>query len=191
MTGVGGDGAPSPFTPEQRQELADAKERAASFMGAARVASFNGWTFGFFAVLSILTGIGSLPVLLVGVGLAVVAWNEFRGRRGILAYDPSAFELLWKNQLGLMAIIVAYCLWAMTHSALATDPSMQELNELMGEGFDELVQSLVTVAYVAVIVATVIFQGWNARYYRVRVARLQEYLEETPQWVVDVQRSVP
>jgi len=190
MTGVEG-GTGSPFTPEQRQELEEAKERAASFMGAARVASFNGWTFGVFAALSILSGLGSIPVLLVGVGLAVVARNEFQGRTRILAYDPGAFELLWKNQVALMAIIIAYCLWAMRHSQLVTDPSMQELNELVGEGFDELVQSIVTVAYVAVIAATVIFQGWNARYYHVRIARLKAYLAETPQWVVDVQRSVP
>jgi len=190
MTGVGGaDG--SPFTPEQRQELEDAKERAASFMGAARVASCNGWTFGVFAAISILSGLGSLPVFLVGVGLAVVARNEFLGRKRIVDFQPSGFDLLWKNQVALMAIIIAYCLWAMGHSQLATDPSMQELNELMGEGFDEMVQSLVTVAYVAVIAATVIFQGWNARYYWVRMARLESYLAETPQWVVDVQRSVP
>jgi len=189
VTGVGGDGAP--FTPEQRQELEDAKARAGSFMGAARVASFNGWTFGFFAVVSILSGLTSIPVLLVGVGLAVVARNEFVGRTRILAYDPSAFELLWKNQVALMAIIVAYCLWAMTRSRLVSDPSMQELNELMGDDFDELVRSLVTVAYIAVIGLTVIFQGLNARYYHVRIARLKAYLAETPQWVVDVQRSVP
>ena len=189
MTAVGGDG--SPFTPEQRQELEDAKERAASFMGAARVASFNGWTFGVFAALSILSGLRSLPVLLVGVGLAVVARNEFTGQKRILAYDPSAFELLWKNQVALMAIIVAYCLWAMRHSSLVSDPGMQELNELMGEGFDELVRSLVTVGYVAVIGLTIIFQGWNARYYHVRIARLKEYLAETPPWVVDVHRSLP
>ena len=188
MIGAGGDG--SPFTPEQQQELEDAKERAASFMGAARVASFNGWTFGFFAVISIVTGLSSLPVLLVGVGLAVVARNELAGRKRILAYDPSAFELLWKNQVALMAIIVAYCLWAMTRSSLVSDPSMQELNELMGDGFDEALQSLVTVAYVAVIGLTVIFQGLNARYYHVRIARLEAYLAETPQWVVDVQRAV-
>lgn len=188
MSGAGGDG--SPFTPEQIRELEDAKERAASFMGAARVASFNGWTFGIFAALSIVSGLTSIPVLLVGVGLAVVARNELAGRKRILAYDPSALDMLWKNQVALMAIIVAYCLWAMTRSSLATDPQMQELNELMGEGFDELVQSLVTTLYVSVIVATIIFQGLNARYYWVRIARLEAYLAETPQWVVDVQRSV-
>jgi hypothetical protein len=180
----------SPFSPEQRQELDDAKARAASFMGAAKVASFNGWTFGFFAVISILTGLTSIPVLLVGVGLAVVARNELAGRKRILEYDPDAFELLWKNQVALMAIIVAYCLWAMTR-ARTPDASLQELTELLGEGFDELVQQLITVAYAAVIGATLIFQGLNARYYHVRIARLKGYLAETPEWVVDVQRAVP
>jgi hypothetical protein len=181
----------SPLTPEQRHELENAKERAGGFMGAAKVASFNGWTFGFFAVISILTGLSSFPVLLVGLGLAAVARNELVGRKRILAYDPSAFELLWKNQVGLMAIIIAYCVWAMLRTSSGPpDPAMEELVEVMGEGVDELVRALTMAVYAIVIGATAIFQGLNARYYYVRIERLREYVERTPAWVMDLQRSV-
>ena len=140
--------------------------------------------------MSILFGLFSLPGFLVGVGLAVVARNEFVGRSRILSYDAAGFELLWRNQIGLMALIVLYCVWSMYSAATVPDPELAELTELLGEGTGELLQSLTLGMYATVIVATVLFQGLNARYYHVRIARLQEYLSETPAWVLDVQRSV-
>ncbi len=41
----------------------------------------------------------------------------------------------------------------------------------------------------AVIVLSGIFQGLNARYYFVRAGRLRDYVRDTPQWVLDLQRS--
>jgi hypothetical protein len=53
----------------------------------------------------------------------------------------------------------------------------------------ELVQSLTLGAYASFIVVTVILQGLNARYYHVRIEWLREYLSQTPEWVLSVQRS--
>jgi len=175
---------------EQKQELEDAKARAASFVGAVKVAAFNGWTFGIFAVISILFGLSSLPGFLVGVGLAVVTRNEFVGRRRLLAYEPGGLELLWKNQVGLMTLIVAYCAWSLYRSVKFPDPALVEMTEVLGAEGVDLMQSLTSGAYVAVIVLTILFQGLNARYYFVRIARLRQYVRETPEWVVDVQRSL-
>jgi len=180
----------SPLTPEQQQALSEARERADAFLGATKVAAFNGWTIGAFAALSILFGVFSLTSLLVGVGLAVVARNEWVGRRKIHGLDPAGLELLWRNQIGLMALIVAYCVWSMYRTVAFPDPEMAELTALLGEGTDELVRSLTLTVYGAVIVATGIFQGWNARYYHLRSARMRDYLGETPSWIVDLQRSV-
>ena len=179
----------SPLTPGQQQELRDAKERAASFLGAAKVAAFNGWTVGFFAAVSILFGLFSPTGFLVGVGLAVVARNELVGGRKLRALDPNGLELLWRNQVGFMVLIVAYCLWSMYRTVALPDPQMTELTELLGEGTGELVQSLTLWVYAVAIAATVIFQGLNARYYFVRVARIQNYVRDTPDWVLDLQRS--
>jgi hypothetical protein len=182
--------APSPLTPEQQRELHEAKERAASFLGAAKVAAFNGWSIGFFAGVSILFGIFSLTGLLVGIGLAVVARNEFVGGSRIRALDASGLELLWRNQVGLMALILAYCLWSMYRASAAPDQGMAELTEVLGGDTGQLITSLTLTLYGAVIVATGIFQGLNARYYFVRIARMREYLHLTPEWVLDVQRSL-
>ena len=179
----------SPLTPEQQQQLHDAKEHAGLFLGAAKVAAFNGWTVGFFAVVSILFGLFSLTGFLVGIGLAVVARNELVGRGRLRALDPSGLELLWRNQLGFMALIIAYCVWSMYRTVAAPDPQMAELTELLGEGTGDLIRSLTLTVYAAVVVATVVFQGLNARYYFVRVARIRDYLRDTPSWVLDLQRS--
>ncbi len=177
------------LTPEMQQELRDAKERAASFLGAAKVAAFNGWSIGFFAVVSLLFGLFSLTSFLVGVGLAIVARNEFVGRRRLRSLDPSGLELLWRNQVGFLGLIVAYCLWSMYVTVAVPDPEMTQLTDLLGEGTEELIQSLTVIVYAAVIVATVIFQGLNARYYFVRVSMLRDYVRDTPQWVLDLQRA--
>ena len=39
------------------------------------------------------------------------------------------------------------------------------------------------------ISCTMVFQGLNARYYHLRVARIREYLNGTPPWILDLQRS--
>jgi multisubunit Na+/H+ antiporter MnhE subunit len=178
------------LTPEQKQAIGDAKAREASFAGAAKVAAFNGWTFGFFAAISILFGLFSIPGFLVGVGLAAVTRNEFVGRKRLLAYDPEGLELLWRNQIGLMALIVAYCAWSLYRAVAFPDPGLADMTEIIGQEGVALMQELTAGAYVAVIVLTVLFQGLNARYYFVRIARLREYLRDTPSWVLDLQRSL-
>jgi hypothetical protein len=177
------------LTPELQQELHDAKESAASFLGAAKVAAFNGWTIGFFAVVSIVFGLFSFTTFLVGVGLAFVARNEFVGRARLRSLDPSGLELLWRNQVAFMGLIIAYSVWSIYRTVALPAPEMEELTELLGDGARELIRSLTLILYVAVIGATGIFQGLNARYYFVRVERIRNYVRVTPQWVLDVQRS--
>jgi hypothetical protein len=175
------------LTTEQQLELHDAKERAGSFLGAAKVAAFNGWSLGFFAVMSILFGLFSRTSFLVGVGLAVIARNEFVGRDRLRSFNPAGPELLWRNQVGLMAIIMAYCMWS-AYSILANpNAQMAEYTELLG--IEDVIQSVSVAFYALVIIATGIFQGLNARYYFLRVALMKDYLRDTPQWVLDLQRS--
>ncbi len=176
--------APSPLSSEQQQQLRDARDRADSFLGAAKVAAFNGWTLGFFAAVSLLFGLFSPTSLVVGLGLAAVTRNEFMGRTRLLALDPEGPELLWRNQLGLMALIIAYAAWSMYRTVAFPDPEMARLTDLLGEGMDEWVRSLTLAAYGIVILVTAIFQGWNARYYFVRVQRLRDYVRITPPWIL-------
>lgn len=180
----------APLTPEQRTRLAEATERARTFMGAAKVAAVNGWTLGFFAAVSILLGLTSPVSLLLGMSLAVIARNEFTGRARTRSLDPSGLELLWRNQIGLMTVIAAYGGWSMVRAVAFPDARMAELTELLGQDSGELIQTLTVGTYAVVIVLAALFQGLNARYYFVRVRRLREHLHLTPEWVLDLQRSV-
>ena len=180
---------PPSLTPEQREVLEQASERGRTFTGAAKVAAFNGWSIGVFAAVSILFGVASRSSFLVGVGLAIVARNEFVGRTRLRSIDPSGLELLWRNQVGFMALIIVYCLWSMFRPVALPGAGLDGPMELVGEGAAELVAFVKTVVYATVIVATAIFQGLNARYYFVRAARLRDYVRDTPQWVLDMQRS--
>ena len=178
------------LTPELQHELSDAKERAGSFLGAAKVATFNGWSVGFFAVVSILFGLFSLTSFLVGVGLAFVARNEFVGRARLRSLDPSGLELLWRNQLGFMSLIIAYCVWSMYRTVAAPAPQvLADFTQLLGGGLEDLIQSVTLTLYALVIAATGIFQGLNARYYFVRVSMIRDYVRDTPRWVLDLQRA--
>ena len=167
----------------------DAAERAKAFTGAIKVAAFNGWSIGFFAAVTLLFGIFSLTALVLGVGMAVVARNEFKSRARILTPDPTGPELLWRNQVGFMALIILYCLWSMYVTPARPDPQMAELTELLGGDLDELVRSLTITVYVAVIALTAVFQGLNARYYFRRITTIEQYLSETPDWVLELQKS--
>lgn len=177
------------LTPEQRQTLEEARGRAAKVVSASKVAAFNAWTIGALAVLTILFGLRSPVVLLLGVGMGVVARNELRGRDGIRRLDPEAARDLGRNQVGFMLLIIAYCVWSLIRNATAApDPELVQLQELTGVDAD-LVRQLTLVVYLGVIGATVIFQGLNAHYYFKRAPLIESYLAETPPWVVDLQRS--
>jgi len=131
------------------------------------------------------------------VGLAIVSYNEFRGRKRLLRFDPAAAKILGWNQLALLAMIVVYCLWMLyvglvgESSFVAQMEAQPELQAALGS-LDEiggLYDSLVVVLYSSIIVGTVVFQGLNALYYFSRRKYVQAYVRDTPEWVRDVQRD--
>ncbi len=135
---------------------------------------------------------------MVTVGLSVVAFNEFRGRDRLRAYDPSAATLLGWNQLGLLAGIIAYCVWMMTTSKIDTGSTLsaqlgssRDSQALIGDlsGIGGAVEYAVVAFYGLVIALSVIFQGLNAWYYFSRRPHIEAYVRDTPAWVRDVQRT--
>lgn len=179
----------NPIGPEEQKALQEAGEQIKHVMKAAKVAAFNRWSIGLFAGVSLLFGLFSLTSLIIGVGLAVVARNEFKGRTAVRALDVEGLELLWRNQIGFLVLIVGYCLWSIYSVTARPDPQMVELTDLLGSDTGQLVQELTQLVYVAVIIGTLIFQGLNARFYKVRIPALKTYLDDTPAWIVDVQRA--
>jgi hypothetical protein len=186
-----------PLTSEHYQELAVARERAKKIRKAAGVAALNGWSIGIFAALSAPFALLSVSGFLVCLALTVVAYNEFRGRKGLLRFDPSAATRLGLNQLCLVGLITLYCLWMIYVGLTTSSPLLDELKaqpdvaDALGSlgGFDELYKQLLIALYGGVIVMSAIFQGLNALYYFSRRKYVEAYVEETPAWVIELQRS--
>jgi hypothetical protein len=182
-----------PLTDELRQELALAKSRAKPIRKAARVAAFNGWSAGIVAAISAPFALFSVAGCVVTFGLAVVAFNEFRGRKRLLSLNRASAMLLGWNQLGFLVLIVGYCLW-MIHASIgsfaAELQAVPELESALGplDGFDSLYRMLVVGFYGAVIALSAAFQGGCAIYYFTRRKYIDAYLQETPSWVQEIER---
>lgn len=179
----------NPLSVEQLEELSTAAHRAEKILGAARVAAMTGWSVGTFGVLSILFGLRSPAGLLVGGALLAVAWNELEGRKLLRRFHRAGPRRLARNQLWLLAVIAAYCLWAI-HKARAAPPSeIVELEALLEleEGF---MSGLTTATYAAVLGVAVIYQWAMVRYHERRIKLLDSFVAETPSWIVGVLKVV-
>lgn len=189
-----------PLTAEHMEQLAQAEVRARKLRKAAGVAAFNGWTIGVFAGLGLLITVVSSACggidftgLVMTVGLSLVAWTEFKGRKLLLRFDLRAPRLLGLNQVCLLVLILGYCAWMIGNACLG--PNLYDemikrepmVRETLGSLGDMYVKLSVLV-YACVAVATLAFQGLNALYYFSRAKILRAYLNETPPWIVEVQR---
>jgi hypothetical protein len=188
-----------PLSAEHHHELAAARDRAKTVRKAARVASFNGWTTAIIAALSLPFSLFSPVGLAITFGLAVVAVNEFRGRKRLLNFDPGGATLLGWNQLGFLAMIVAYCLWMMYTSfneagAVAAEvKAYADLDAALGStgGFAGLYKQVVVAFYGIVIMLSVVFQGGTALYYFFRRRHVADFVTLTPELIRGVQRGGP
>ena len=68
------------LTAEQMQTIQLARTNGRKVTRAARVATFSGWTMATFAAITLLSGLFSLPALLLGIGMAIVAKIELSAR---------------------------------------------------------------------------------------------------------------
>jgi hypothetical protein len=184
-----------PLTAEHHRELTLARQRSKSIHKAARVAAFNGWATAIVALLSAPFALFSVSGMLVFIGLSAVAYNELRGRKRLLQFDPQAATVLGWNQLGLLAIIVCYCLWAVyanlseASSITAELHGYAELETALGSPLqiETLAKQIVIVFYGSVMVLSVVFQGLNALYYFSRRRHIDTYNGDTPKWIRELQ----
>ena len=112
--------------------------------------------------------------------------------RGTLQrFDLRAPRLLGWNQVGFLTLLILYCLWSIYITfARPLSPEIQEQLEFLATDITGLVTGLTVVVYGAVIVVTMIFQGLNARYYFARTVLMEDYLRETPDWIVELQKKI-
>ncbi len=193
-------GPAAPLTDEHFDQLAHAKLRAKKVRKAGRLAMTNGCILGVFSGCSFLfAGVGALfgefdvIGLVMGVGLALVAWNEFRGRAMLLRFELRGSRVLGWNQLGLMALVIGYAAWMLGTALWGPSPFAEvmdrdaALTQSLGS-VEQLYEMISLAIYGGLIAGTLIFQGLNSLYYFTRGKHVEAYLRETPQWVVELQR---
>jgi hypothetical protein len=144
---------------------------------AAGMALANALMLGCFAVLSLAF---ELPgISLIGLALAALAWNEWRGRALLRAADPRSPRVLAQNQLFQCLVFVVYCAhgayqaWtgpSPLDAVLGAQPELAQALDggELGAGLDELTEWARRVAmavYGAVAVGSLVVQGLAARYY--------------------------
>lgn len=179
------------MSPEEQRQLAEAGARARKIRAAAGLAGFNGWSLAICSASTLALSWTSALGLALAAALGGLAWIELRGRKGILALDARAARVLGKNQLALLALIIAYCIWNMLRASDPSATGSAELDELIAaDGIGPLVSDLTVLVYGLVIAASVLFQGYCARYYFARERMIRAYLAQTPEWIVELQRSL-
>jgi hypothetical protein len=197
--------APSPLTPEQLLAVKKANERGKKVRRAVSVAYADAWLGVIFTVCVVMSMCMGLENLVLAALFALMTVNSFRGAARMKRFDTTAPKLLAVNQLILMGSIVAYALyelWAIYsgHSAIMSAIAGNSSSDLggMGGGFEgvaeyeKAVRQWVTIAvyavYIGLAVGSVLAQGMAARYYASRKRFIEEYLAQTPPWVVELQK---
>jgi hypothetical protein len=167
---------PRPFEGARNAALASGGAVPRRLRVGAGIALANVLALGFFAVLSLVLELPSIS--LIGLALFALAWNEWRGRKLLLAADPRAPRALAQSQLLQCLVFIVYC----AHGAYVawTGPSpldavlgaRAELAQTLAEGdlagLDELTEwarRTALVVYGAVAVGSVVVQGLTARFY--------------------------
>ena len=189
-------GHPEPLTPEQLSQITHARHRYKKVHRAINVAKFDAWTTAIFAGLSLLfSAIGfSIPGILLGLGMAAVSYNSFRGMRRLEELDASGTELLGKNQWflgGLLFIYAAWNLYLIHAGKMDTDLSpdtKQQLAELGGQWINDLMQECYYLVYGALAVFAIVAQGLTSLYYFSRAKFIAEYLDHTAEWILKMQK---
>jgi hypothetical protein len=175
------------------QQLAVARVASKRIRRAVAVATFDGWTLAVFAALSIVCGLSSVSGILMGIGMGVIASIELRGTKQLRRVDPQAARRLGFNQIALALLLILYAVWSlwsewsgggMIAVVSEVDPAAAELLKPM-EGLAHLLSMMV---YGSLIGVAMFAQGGMAWFYFTRIKHIQEYLEQTPAWIVQMQR---
>jgi hypothetical protein len=187
------------LTPEQLQEIQRAKVRAKKVLRAATVSKLDGGIMAFFALGALSSFCFGWEGPVLGVALTIVSVNSFRGAAMLNRMERTAPATLAINQLFLAASIILYALYCL-RTGLSGNSDL--LKQLGGAGMDDggaspagpfvswlLHGGLYWLIYGGLILGTIVAQGLAALYYGSRAKYLNAYLDETPQWVVDLQRA--
>jgi hypothetical protein len=154
------------------------------------MASFDAWTIAICAALSLLTGYDSASGLFISTGLGVVAYVEFSAIKRLRQLIPEAMPQLAYNQFALGGVLIVYAVWSIFGPGRA---NISEAIDAMGNVDPDVKRQLLDtstwIIYGALIGVAVFVQGGTGLYYLSREKRVREYVEQTPEWIKQMQKS--
>jgi hypothetical protein len=188
--------------------LEQAGERRRKLGHALRLARLNGWTLLLCALPCLPFALLDPALLPVGLALLAIGAAELRGARWLRQLDQRAPRWLGYNQLVLLALIGVYCGIGVYHGLHASSPTVDlardypdlaahlpELGDDLGAGKGpDLLSGAYKAAmvgfYLALFAACALYQGCCAYFYFTRAPLLRAHREQTPPWVLQVQRRL-
>jgi len=178
---------------EQLQDLADARRRGAKVRRAISVAKFDAWTVAIFAGFTLLgVAFGSWVCAVLGIGMAVVSFVEFKGIERLRRLDPTVAKTLALNQVGLGLLLLTYAAYSMATagSSLANELKGQppEVMQMLG-GAEGMEKAIIHLIYGLLAMVAIFGQGGTALFYLSRKRYIEEYASQTPQWIMDAMRA--
>lgn len=141
-----------------------------------------------FAGITLLSALfGSISALVMGAGLAYVAFREIKGSKLLRGLDNTAIQLLSRNQLALAVVIVGYSGWSLIAS-LRTDPLAAMGGSTGDPGVDALTRQISSAVswgvYGTMCILGILIPALTAWYYKSRGRALTQFKAHTPPWVV-------
>jgi hypothetical protein len=184
----------SPPTREHLEQIAAAKISSKKIRRAVGVAMFSGWTIAIFAVLTFLGGLFSIPAMLLAAGMGIVAYFELRGAGELKRLDRTAPARLANNQLLLAAILFFYGAFELVQgirhpqSMIGDAGSDPQVAQMLAP-YQNLTQTIFIAVYVTVMIVAILGPGLTAMYYRSRAKFVDDYVRNTPPWILELQRA--
>ena len=177
------------------RELAAASAAWKKLRRLAGYAAFEGWSLATFGAMTLVCGgYGSASGLMISLALLGTGIFEIRTARQLRRLNPSAIIQLAGNELVLAAALIAYALinlYLSRHGGGA--PS--EIEQMIGQAGDstsdihDQLSSAVELFYLGLIAVALVAQGGAALVYLSRRPHLKRYLEQTPDWIQQMQRE--
>ncbi|HMB94577.1 MAG TPA: hypothetical protein VKK61_00920 [Tepidisphaeraceae bacterium] len=181
----------SPPSQEHLQQIAAARVLGKKVRRATGVAVFSGWTIAIFAAITIFSGIVSLSALALGIGMAIVAYYELRGAGEFKRLDRSAPRRLAINQIAFMLMLIAYA----GYELAANLRSPMDLGQIanvdpkMAQTIQDMARPITIAVYLGIMLAALLGPGLTAVYYYTRRKYIEAYLNQTPTWILELQRA--
>jgi hypothetical protein len=177
------------------QQLSLATRAWAKLRRLAMYAAFDGWTLSVLGALTLVCGgYGSVLGLLMSFVLLGAGIFEIYSVRQLRQLKPSAINHLAYNQMALAGMLVTYSIISMIQSrhggglSAEIQQSLADAGGAVGDTNDQL-SAATDIFYCGLMAFALLVQGGTAMYYFSRRKHLQRYLEETPDWIQQMQRE--